>query len=111
MWDISSREGRELTRIMVKRRATDPKMGFTGVVLVASLAMFRPLMAIFNAGMALPRPFCRWGLSVMVKMRGEYEEPARKNPSVHLVVARLRFDQSGEGATASRLQRLRTMID
>ena len=69
-------------------------MGFTGVVLVASLAMFRPSMAIFNAGMTLPRPFCRWSLSVMVEIQGECEEAVRENPSgndmgVHLVVPRL----------------------
>ena len=85
---------------MVRRRATEPKTGFTGVVLVASLAMFRPLMAMFNAGIAL-LPFCRWGLSVMVEMQGEREEAVRKSSSCnrhgrHPVVARHRFDQSGE---------------
>ena len=42
-------------------------MGFTGVVLVASLAMFRASMAIFNAGITLPPPFHRWDLSAMSK--------------------------------------------
>ena len=54
----SSRKRKEFTRIMVRRTDTEPKTGFTGVVLVASLATFRPSMAIFNAGMTLPRPFC-----------------------------------------------------
>ena len=66
---------------MVRRTATEPKTGFTGVVLVASFAMFRPVMAISNAGTALPRPLCRWGLSVMVEMQCERVEAMRKNPS------------------------------
>ena len=85
---------------MVRRRATEPKTGFTGVVLVASLAMFRPLMAMFNAGMAL-LPFCRC-LSVMVEMQGGHEEAVRKNPSGNECGRPSRdraphlFDQSGE---------------
>ena len=63
---------------MVRRSATEPKTGFTGVVFVASLAMFRPLMAIFNAGITLPRPFCCWEFSVMVKMRGGYKKAVRR---------------------------------
>ena len=59
---------------MVRRMATEPKTGFTGVVLVASFAMFRPSMAIFNAGITLPRPFFRWESSVIAKIYGEYEE-------------------------------------
>ena len=55
----SSRKRKELTRIMVRRAATEPKTGFTGVVFVASFMMFRPLMAIFNAGIAMPLPFRR----------------------------------------------------
>ena len=107
MWDISSREGGELTRIMVRRRATDPKTGFAGVVLVASLAMFRPSMAIFNAGMTLPRPSCRWGLSVMVEIQGECEEVVGENPSggKHGRPSRRashRFDQFGGENTSIR---------
>ena len=58
---------------MVRRMATEPKTEFTGVVLVASFAMFRPSMAIFNAGMTLPRPFCRWELSVIAEIQGEHK--------------------------------------
>ena len=63
------RKRTELTRIMVRRTATEPKTGFTGVVLVASFMMFKPLMAMFNAGITLPAPFRRWDLSVMVEMQ------------------------------------------
>ena len=62
---------------MVRRAATEPKTGFTGVVLVASFAMFRPLMAMFNAGIALPPPFRRWDLSVMVETQGGRERAVR----------------------------------
>ena len=67
---------------MVRRIATEPKTGFTGVVFVASFAMFRPVMAISNAGATLLWPFCRCRLSrsVMVEMRGEDEGVVRKNP-------------------------------
>ena len=54
---------------MVRRAATEPKTGFIGVVLVASFMMFKPLMAMFNAGTTLPPPFRRWDLSVMVEMQ------------------------------------------
>ena len=70
---------------MVRRIATEPKTGFTGVVFVASFAMFRPVMAISNAGATLLWPFCRCRLSrsVMVEMRGKDEEAMRKNPSLN----------------------------
>ena len=44
---------------MVRRVTTELKTGFTGVVLVASFTRFRALMAIFNAGITLLRPFRR----------------------------------------------------
>ena len=66
---------------MVRRMATEPKTGFTGVALVASFAICKVLMAISNAGINLPWPFCRWESSVMVEMQGECEEAVRKNPS------------------------------
>lgn len=62
---------------MVRRAATEPNTGFTGVVLVASLAMFRTSMAIFNAGISLPPPLRRWDLSVMVEVRGSNERAMR----------------------------------
>ena len=61
---------------MVRRTATEPKTGFTGVVLVASLAMIRPSMAMFNAGITLPPPFRRWDLSAMVEMQDSRERAA-----------------------------------
>ena len=88
----------------MRRIATDPKTGFTGVVLVASFAMFSPVMAISNAGTTLPLPFCRWGLSVMVEMRGEHEEVVRRDGSEEGPIecgrpsrrsAPHQFDQSG----------------
>ena len=51
---------------MVRRTAADPKTGFTGVVLVASFAILRPLMAKFSAEITLPWPFSCWELSVIV---------------------------------------------
>ena len=74
-----------------------------GVVLVASLAMFRPLVDIVNAGMTLPRPFCRRKLSVMVEIQGSGESRTQVviNTNVHLFVARLRFDQSAKETTAT----------
>ena len=79
---ISLRERKEFTRIMVRRTATEPKTGFTGVVLVAALAMFRPLIAMFNARITLLPPFCCWDLSVMVGTQGSHEKAAvRKGPS------------------------------
>ena len=93
---------------MVSKSATEPKTEFTGVVLVASFRTFRPLMAIFNAGIAL-RPFCRGGLSVMVEMQGEQEEAVRRNPSRNRYgrpfryCARHRFDQSGEESSRTAI--------
>ena len=62
---------------------TDPKTGFTGVVLVASFAILRPSMAIFSAEVTLPRPFGRCELSVMVESRGSHEKAVRRgeNPN------------------------------
>ena len=62
---------------MVRSVATEPKMGFTGVVLVASLARFRTSMAVFKAGMTLPLPFRRWELSVIVGTQGSCEKAVR----------------------------------
>ena len=53
---------------MARRAATEPKIGFNSVVLAASLAMFRPSMAVFNKERAPSRPIGRWDLSVMVEM-------------------------------------------
>ena len=78
--ETSRRERGGLTWIIVRRMTTEPKTGFIGVVLVASLAMLRPLIAIFNAGITLPRPFCRRELSVMVEMQGEWEEAVSQEP-------------------------------
>ena len=50
---------------MVRRAVTVPKMGFTGVLFVASFAILRPLMAMFSVEMTLPPPSARWELSVM----------------------------------------------
>ena len=86
---------------MVRRSATEPKTGFPGVVFVASFRTLRVSMAIFNAGIAL-RPFCCWGLSVIVEMQDEHEEAVRKRPSRNRhgrpsrYRARHRFDQCGE---------------
>ena len=63
---------------MVSRVTTEPKTGFTGVVLVASLARFRTSMAVFKAGITFPRPFRCWELSVIVEMQGSYEEAVRR---------------------------------
>ena len=52
-------------------------MGFTGVVLVASFAMFKLLMAMFNAGIILPPLFCRWDVSVMVETQCGRERAVR----------------------------------
>ena len=62
---------------MVRRVATELKTGFTGVVLVASLARLRASMAVFNAGVTFPRLFCRLELSVMVETQGSCEEAVR----------------------------------
>ena len=75
--DISLREREELTRIMVRRVTTDPKTGFTGVVLVASFAILRPSIAIFSAERTRLRPFGRWELSVIVETQGSYKETIR----------------------------------
>ena len=72
------RKRRELTRIMVRSVATEPKTGFTGVVLVASLARFRKSMAVFKAGITLPLPFRRWEMPVMVEMQGSCEKAVRR---------------------------------
>ena len=63
---------------MVRRAATDAKTGFTGVVFVASFAMLRTPMAMFNAETALPRPLGRWELSVMVETEGGHERTVRR---------------------------------
>ena len=63
---------------MVRSVATEPKTGFTGVVLVASFAKFRTSMAVFKAGTTLPLPFRRWELSVMVKTQGSREKAVRR---------------------------------
>ena len=63
---------------MVSRTATDPKTGFTGVVLVASFAILRPPMAIFNAEMTLSWPFGRLDLSVMVETQGSHEKAVKR---------------------------------
>ena len=57
--------------------ATEPKTGFTGVVLVASLARFRKSMAVFKAGTTLLRPFRCWESSVMVETQGSGEKAVR----------------------------------
>ena len=62
---------------MVSRIATDPKIGFTGVVLVASFAMLRTPMAMFNVETALPPSGC-WELSVMVETEGGHERAVRR---------------------------------
>ena len=71
---------------MVRRVATDPKTGFTGVVLVASFAISRTPMAVFSTETALPWPSGCWKLSVMVKTEGGHERAVRrgavrKNPN------------------------------
>ena len=71
-------ERKELTRIMVRRTATDPKTGFTGVVLVASFAILRPLMAISSAERTRLRLFGCWELSVMVETQGGHERTVRR---------------------------------
>ena len=63
---------------MVRRVETEAKTGFAGVLLVASLARVRASMAIFKAGIALPRPFRRWELSAMVETQGSWEEAVRR---------------------------------
>ena len=70
---------------MVRRIATDAKTGFTGVVLVASFAVLRTPMAMFNVETALPPSGC-WELSVMVETEGGHERAVRrgavrKNPN------------------------------
>ena len=62
---------------MVRRTATDPKTGFTGVVLVASFAILRPSMATFSADITLLLPFGRWELSVMVETQGSDKKAVR----------------------------------
>ena len=52
---------------MVRRVVTEPKMGFTVVVLVASSVRFRSSMAVFKAGITPPWPFRWWKLFTMVK--------------------------------------------
>ena len=61
----------------MRRVVTEPKIGFSGVMLAVSLAMFRPLMATFNAERISSCPFGRWDLSVMVGMRGSHEKAVR----------------------------------
>jgi hypothetical protein len=63
---------------MVRRIATDPKTGFTGVVLVASFAILRTPMAVFSAETALPWPSACWELSVMVETEGGHERAMRR---------------------------------
>ena len=63
---------------MVRRIATDPKTGFTGVVLVASFAILRTPVAVFSAETALPRPSGGWELSAMVEAQGSDERAVRR---------------------------------
>ena len=90
------------------RRGTEDRVYWSG-----ACGLLGDVQTIFNARMALPRPFCRWGLSVMVRMRGEYESrTGEEEPGVHLVVAaRLRFDRSSDGTAAPQLLWLRAVID
>ena len=53
------RKKKELTRIIVTRKARGPNTGFAGVLLVASFARLRASMAIFSAERPLSRPFDR----------------------------------------------------
>ena len=63
---------------MVRRVVTDPKIGFTGVVLVASFAVLRTPMAVSSVETALPQPSGRWELSVMVETEGGHERAVRR---------------------------------
>ena len=63
---------------MVRSVVTEPKTGFAGVLLVASLTRVKASMAIFKGGIAFPRPFRRWELSAMVETQGGCEEAVRR---------------------------------
>ena len=62
---------------MVRRVATELKIGFIVAVRVASLATFRSSMAIFKAGITLPWPCCCLGSFIMVEMQGSHGEATR----------------------------------
>ena len=64
---------------MARRAATVLMKGPAGVVLVASFAMFRVLMTIFNAGRALPQSSGCWELFVMVETQGSHERVVRQS--------------------------------
>ena len=69
----------------MRRIVTEPKAGFTGVVLVASFARFRPLIAIFReprpdvcvVGSCLP-----WPKRTVNARKGRSAEAMRKNKEV-----------------------------
>jgi len=65
---------RELTRIMVRRMATEPKTALAGVILESSLARFRPSMAMFSEERPPSRPFGCWDVSVMIGTQGGWEK-------------------------------------
>jgi len=51
-----------------------PKAALAGVTLEIFSARFMASMAAFNGETALPRPFGRWDLGVMVEAQGSREE-------------------------------------
>ena len=59
----------------MRRVTTDATAGLAGVLLVASFATVRRLMAAFSAGR--PRPLVCWDLSVMVESQGSDEKVVR----------------------------------
>ena len=62
----------------MRSKATGPKTGFAGVLLVASFAILRASMAMFSAEIPRSRPFGGWESSVMVESQGNHEKPVRR---------------------------------
>ena len=69
---------KELTRIMVRRMATEPNTALAGVILEISFARFSPSMATFSEERAPSRPFGCWDLAAMAKTQDSCEKAVRR---------------------------------
>ena len=69
--------GRKRTLIIVRRKLTEPKTAFAGVILEISFARFMVSMATFNEERVPPRPFGCWGLVSMIQTERASEKTMR----------------------------------
>ena len=58
----------------MRRMATEPNTALAGAMIEASLARFRPSMAMFSEERTPSLPFGCWDLSAMVKAQGSWEK-------------------------------------